>query len=232
MSKYDLISSEVYISRLDDMYNIRSTDIIPRIPQYVAQAMERIDYPYILEPREEVIEVVDYKAKLPCNIELLEAIKHDGVRLENTAVINEKTMDDMEHQSFMYNGYQVLGDRWISLRFEEGEITVYYRTLPVLQGANGVLFPKVIDNENIHECIDMYIIKTLLMRGYQHPVLSLESRNPLTNPGMIFETKLKQARNAMWETNTDERFAMSKILRDFITYPEAYRVFDFNPSGE
>ena len=56
----------------------------------------------------------------------------------------------------------------------------------VLDSIIGLEFPIIPDEFNTKEAIIMFILKTLLMRGYIHPILSLKDNNPLVNPGLMY----------------------------------------------
>lgn len=50
-----------------------------------------------------------------------------------------------------------------------------------------------------------YILRTLLMRGYVHPYLKLDSPNPETNPAIAFRKYATLARISLNSPNMDER---------------------------
>jgi hypothetical protein len=56
----------------------------------------------------------------------------------------------------------------------------------------------------------------MLRKGHKHPLYSLDSKNPITNPYSMWIQESKKAKNTGGALDPEERYQMSKIIRTFL----------------
>lgn len=128
------------------------------------------------------IKVVDNKALIPCDIEMLLGVEMNNMRLPRTGGVNvTKSCSCLQnlvcHPEYGYS----LNPRYILLPFKEGCITVHYEGVPT--DCDG--YPEVPDEPFCKKAITWYIMMQLCSRGYKHPVFNYkdcEQRWELTYP--------------------------------------------------
>jgi hypothetical protein len=221
---YRIVSSNEVIARVSNDFNPDYEGWVNRSPQWIADALDELEIYIKLEPVKECIDVVDYKFQLPCDIKLLQGIKYHGRRLPRHDAMNELDTCDLHeedelrhHKAFRHESYELSNTGWGTTTFREGEITIYYKRVPVeLDATTGIYFPLIPDNQYVKMAIEWYILRGILLRGHIHTVVSLDSKNPETNPGAQWELYKKRARNSVGAMDADERAEVSNILRTFI----------------
>lgn len=221
---YENISSRVFIARLENNFNIDYSDHHSRIAEWVAACIALLKVPIYLEPARKCTPVVNYRAKLPCNIKLIEAIEYNGARVEQLNIVNGISSCDLTKAAPYY--YEVLGDSNISFSVEEvdaEDFIIFYRRLPVdFDAATKVYFPIIPDTEPLHDAIDYYLLMRILQRGHVHPIFNLKDNSPYTNPALAWDTKKKQARNSFSVIDPNVRKQLNILLTAFLVNPDAY----------
>lgn len=116
------------------------------------------------------IEVIDYRAKLPCDIENLLGISYNGRRLPRSGGLNHKNLKGscvnllVTEVSESYT----LNPNYIHTTFQEGCITVYY--LGIDTDCDG--YPMVVDDAVYRAALKWYVLMMLLGRGFKHQVFT------------------------------------------------------------
>lgn len=220
---YNTVDSREIIARIENDFNIDYAGWIGRAPQWIADCLGDIEIFAELQPVQHCYQVVDYKLKLPCNLDVLEAVKYNGERLDRVSVINHKnTCDLAEVDSYINNifsshSYEIDNNGWLIFDFEEGEVTLYYRAYPFkYDQVTKIYFPLVPDNQKLKMAIELYVIKMILSRGHKHPVFDLDSKNEATNPFYLYKTARSEARNSVGRLDKDGRAQISNVLRDML----------------
>ena len=75
---YNTVSSKAIIGRLINSHNIHSADYISRVPQWIGEALGKLNISMGLEPAKTRVEINEYKAKLPSTIKVLHAVEYNG----------------------------------------------------------------------------------------------------------------------------------------------------------
>lgn len=230
---YNFISSQIFIARLEINFNVSYSNHHALVAEYVAQAIGLLKIPIMLTEGRACLTVTSGRAKLPCNLKLIRAISYKGKRIEDlSSLINSASQCDILPNTIPY--YTTLRNGWISTSFDECEpedLVCYYTQLATeYDPDNRVYYPLIPDAEGLLDAIDYFIMKRLLERGYTHPSMSLSSNNPLTNPGLAWETKKKQARLSVSTIDPNVRHQISIILKALVVNPNAYYNQFFNPT--
>lgn len=116
------------------------------------------------------VEVIDYRAKLPCETDVLLGVSYNGMRLPRSGGLNHKNLKkacvnllpEATGQSYTLN------PNYINTSFEEGCITVYY--LGIETDCDG--YPMVVDDAIYREALCWYILMKLIGRGFKHQTFS------------------------------------------------------------
>jgi hypothetical protein len=232
---YKTVSSREIIARFENDFNVDYAGWIGRTPQWIADCLADIEIFADLMPIQHCYQVVDYKLRLPCDFEVLDAVKYRGERLDRSDIINHKSSCDMneiakiQDNKFNKHTYELDSNNWLLFDFPEGEVTLYFRAYPFeYDQVSKISFPLVPDNQKLKMAIEWYIIKMILSRGHLHSVYSLETRNEVINPYYQYEKMKKEARNSMGTMDKDGRAIISKIMREFLSnkYYRFNEIFD------
>lgn len=228
---YKRISGKICIPRIYDRFVVSGSGWEVRCAEWIATAMEFIGIPLVLEDTRFEDTVVDYKCALPCDIKLLRAIEYEGCRLPKIETINTLFADDLELQEHDEYSYQLDRNGYAVFTFEEGDIIIHYKRLPLEYDEDSkIWFPLIIDKVEVLEAIDWYIATRLLSRGYTLSGFSLDSRNPYTNPAMQWDTTKKSAANSLVLYDVDDREEISRMIRTFIQNYNGYNDTFFDNS--
>lgn len=95
---------------------------------------------------------------------------------------------------------------WVHTNVEHGTAELKYKHAPyILDEDFGLEFPLIPNEHHTKEAIMFFILKTLLMRGYVHPLLNLRDNNPFINPALAYKDEVKQARIHLGRPSRDSR---------------------------
>jgi hypothetical protein len=82
--KYNLISADEIVRRLDNDFNINHSDFLVRIPQWIYQSLRDIDYINSFVPSSLLSSVSNYRCNLPQDLYELSGIEYNHRRLIRT----------------------------------------------------------------------------------------------------------------------------------------------------
>lgn len=110
--------------------------------------------------------------------------------------------------------YYYISNNWIHTNVDYGTIHLRYRALPVVYDSIvNMDIPLIYNNGQLKKYLKLYVIKQMLLRGYKHPVLSLNNNNPYTNPAIELDRIRIQTRVSCNKFSNDRRENISTILR-------------------
>lgn len=218
MPQYKYIKGKELIARAIDSFTIDNTQWVYSAPLWIADALAQLKIIQTYQYTNTVASVVGHRCELPCNLQLLIAVEYKGYRLRRLGKINTKSSSVLSELGYMPNeGYEVVGDNWITTTFDEGDIVFHYKALAVdYDTTKNIMIPKVPDDPYVIEAVKWYLIQQLLFKGFKHPVFDLNSNNEFTNPGLQWEKNKKRARNSVNIIDADTRREMSILSRTFI----------------
>lgn len=116
------------------------------------------------------VQVVDYRAKIPCDIQFLLGIEHCNHQLKRTGYIPAKKHCSINNLPYSTTESYTLNPNYIQPSFKEGWITVYYNGIATDEEG----FPLIADNYEIREALSWYILMKMCLRGYKHPVVTFQ----------------------------------------------------------
>ena len=86
---------------------------------------------------------------------------------------------------------------WLQTNINKGFCELLAGCLPYeYEETLDCIFPIIPDDEYLIESISQYCLRNILMRGYKHPILSLQSNNEFINPAMAYTRSKISARNS------------------------------------
>lgn len=114
---------------------------------------------------------------------------------------------------------------WVHTNVKFGFIEIKYKYSPyILDDLTGLEFPLIPDEVNTKEAVMWYIIRTIVMRGYIHPILRLDARDTETNPALAFRKYATLSRISLNSPNLDERKKYTKPLSTIVGTRAKYHV--------
>lgn len=124
-------------------------------------------------------------------------IQVDKIRVYDASTIMELP------QSTEY--YRLIPTGRIETSFDEGIMYIHYYKFPAGYSERlNSMCPWIPDNEEVKEAAAWYLLKSLLQRGYKHPVYSIGNPNPRLDPEEIYKQRRKVARNRANRPDHDE----------------------------
>lgn len=183
MSIYTTCPIEKVIAQIYRNFKPSNSGWIDDAVEWIADAAEIMKVYQNFTNIVKEINVVDYRAKLPCDIEVLEGIVYKGYRLsENSAITfpNRKNLSsncDCKSKCNCYKSYSChpvetysLNPNYIQTSFKEGCIQVYYEGLET--DCNGL--PYILDDAVYRQALEWYVLAMMCLRGFKHPIVTYE----------------------------------------------------------
>lgn len=228
---YQLTSCKEILARIDNNFDIDYSDWLPRAPLWVADALDQMQLISAYEDKKITLTVENYIVNIPDDapqdIRRILGFEHNGYLIRRLNVINpiKQPLDNSNYNTLetysIKNGYIVSS-------FEDGEITLYYQTPAIEYDIELMQYlPKVPINSVIQGAIEWYIIYCILRRGHKHPLFSIDSKNPLTNPYSMWMQESKKAKNLASTSDPEDRSEMSKLIRTFLVDIDRPIIGDF-----
>ncbi|PHS35734.1 MAG: hypothetical protein COA82_03725 [Alkaliphilus sp.] len=164
METLKVVSAKTVIAKVIKTYKPNGDGWIGDAMQWIGEGLNQMGIQGNTVLVKKTIQVVGWRAALPCDIESLEYICYNGSYL----TINNQTLAtadscglQVSHASAIINGCAV------QPTFETGEIDIHYRNL-ILDGDN---FPMIPKSELLNEALSWFIMRNYLLQGNTHPVV-------------------------------------------------------------
>jgi hypothetical protein len=217
---YQLTSAKEIIARVENNFTIDYSDWITRAALWIADALDQMQMISAYEDKYIDLEVSEHKIILPDDapqdIRRILGIAYNSRLIRRLNVINPVKQPEEVSEYDDINTYSIKNG-YIITSFEEGDIRLYYQSPAVEYDIEfQIYFPKVPISSIIQGAIEWYIIYCMLRKGHKHPLYSLDSKNPITNPYSMWIQESKKARNTGGALDPEERFQMSRIIRTYL----------------
>lgn len=182
---YKTISSQSVIAKI--YRDLRPKDSSWEVDaiEWIGEALEFIGGFYGLELKEMDKRVINFRADLPPALFELIAVRKDNEKLPyegGTIRLKEELKEfifqtdasshdiGFEQLEVSQDDYYFLQPGYVKTSFESGVISIQYLAFAV--DLNG--YPKIPDNIYLRQAVQWYIIRQMLMGGYEHKVFSWE----------------------------------------------------------
>lgn len=204
-----LIKMQRLVGKVDNDFNISESDWIPRVAAWVIDALSQLKV-LPMEKKRRTLEVSERIALFPCELnateikvfdkndcEIKNGSKSDCGCTNSSTGGEEQTIGVTNNHSYESASSTVLAKRVIGsasrrfyidgnnieLNFDTDEIIVEsYEVATYHDDYYDCEVPYVYDNGTLLEALSWYILFKYLSRGSTHPVYSLKSSSPYTNP--------------------------------------------------
>lgn len=188
------ITLERLIGKIDNDFNISESDWIPRVAAWVIDALSQMKV-LPMEKKLREIEVNERVAKFPCRLNATDLkVFANGVEVPN---YTGKDYGSCEHLDFdnNYQRYFILDKNdHIIINFDIDSIDVEsYEVVTYHDDYYDCDCPYIYDNGLLLEALSWYVMFKYLSRGSSHPVYSLTSSSPITNPAIQWNTLKSKA---------------------------------------
>lgn len=229
---YEYVSSKVVIARTLDDYAIDYTGFISRVPYWIDSALKELGSFYNTVKRQETKTITDYKCELPLNVSTVRAVTYLGYRLKRLDVINYSEDTDMDMLLHPDQGYEISNGEYIITTFSAGEVTIFYKALPVeLDTVSGLYFPLIPNNEDLIAGLSNYILAKILTRGHKVREFSISANNEFLNPALYWKNHKQAIRNRLAQFDLDDRENISQMIRTFLVDFNSIAKYDVVPRG-
>lgn len=163
------VSINQLIYRIQDEFEFNDSSWKSKAKRAIARGLDYIGSGIMVERVSEILTVENYKAEMPCDIKFLECIKYDGYFI---GPINNS--DNIDTSVVHPSASAYIDPGYIKTTFEEGEIVVYYKRIPVDDDG----YPYIPNDEILKEALVWRAVYGLLLAGYKHHTISsyLEAR--------------------------------------------------------
>jgi len=212
-----LISAREIYRRMYDEFNIKSSDFEIRAIEWIGIALRKINIQVALCQKHQDLQIINFRAKLPCDLQQLTGIEINGLKLDLPVRFRTNATDNIIlHKGTDGAIYELSPAGYIFSPSPTGVLRVHYKSLPTeFDDEVQLELPLIPDDENVIDAVKWYVFYKWLGRGETHPVYSLKAREEHLNPyRMWIKYKLK-AKNVNMKLNKDERELHSKIWKSF-----------------
>lgn len=167
---YNTCSINKFIAKFYRDFKPSNSNFVQDAVEWIGEAIDIMKCAGGYGERVEPIEVVDYRAKLPCQLNTLLGISHKGFRLPRNGGLNHfnlksskvHLLPDCVAESYTLN------PNYINTSFKDGCIDVYF--MGIETDCDG--YPYIIDEPTYQNALKWYVLMNLLGRGFKHQVFT------------------------------------------------------------
>lgn len=233
------ISSAILINEMYNDFNLQSDDFVTRVPIWVANALEELNFYQAYITLEKDIEFDDYRCELPYEfkgildvyinnkkanlrniVDIKDKIKSDDIVTVSTYTPYTKFEDNnirtVKNNKIINNNNQpdyYISNGWLHTNVSSGIVHIKYKAIPIVYDSIvNMDVPLIYNHAQLKRYLKFYCMKQILMRGYKHPVFNLTTNNPYTNPALEVDRIRVQTRVACNKFSKDRRNNISSIL--------------------
>ena len=218
---YQLISANSVIAKIENDFSIDYADWIPRVGIWLNDALSHMEIVTAYEEQSFPLEVDDYHVELP-NVSIVDIKRILGISYNDEWLIRLNVIKPIRQPSIrLFNQsretYNVKNG-YITTSFKSGSIILYV-DVPAIEydELRQIYLPKIPNNDNIVLALEWYLLYCILRRGHKHPVYSLDSSNPITNPYLMWEKYRKLGKNSLCKFDPEERAEITRLLTTLFT---------------
>jgi len=175
----NLISSKQMIGRFLKEFNIDESSYIDDFPMWIEDAVTSIGIPGYFVAKKKIVDVVDNRTSLPCNIDHLYGvfITHNLVEGDiNKFNYRRLTIRNSPMIGLVIKGmacgsnYANIDGGYLNTSFEKGKVMFVYKGIPL--DCDG--FPFVPKDAKFNQALQYYFIYRMSLSGYKHPVVTYQ----------------------------------------------------------
>lgn len=174
---YRTVSSKRIISKVYRDFKPSNSNWIVDAIEWIGEAIDVIKcYPALVQKTEEV-KVTGYRARIPCDLEVMLGVEYNNMRLPRSGGINiqDYQCSCLDNLTCSPDESYILNPNYIQTTFEEGCVKFHYKGIET--DAEG--FPTVPDNTIVQEAISWYIMRQMCLRGFRHQTVDFGMANAM-----------------------------------------------------
>lgn len=169
MSIYKTCSIEKVIAQIYRDFKPSNSGWIDDAAEWIVDAIEIMKVCQGFVQQSKDVNVIDYRFKLPCDIEVLLGVEYENKRLPKSGGINHKSAkcSCLDNLVCAVDESYSLNPNYGHTTFKDGCVKVHFEGLEV--DCNGL--PTVIDDPTYREAIMWYVLSKMLLRGFKHQTI-------------------------------------------------------------
>ena len=214
------IEYDEFVARMCHDFNMDSANFISYISYYALNALEDMEMIDVYKPiliKDSVPE--DGYYTIPEDIDRIDTVYGDSVRLVRSLTPTTLINPDYQIKSW----FSLEGNNTIRVApgTEIIEILGYTLSNSTVQVENSLgtietFFPNINRSYQVVRAVELFIMRSLIERGYKHPIFSFDSRDPNTNIYEAYRKAKKVATNYITKTNPTTRSTVHKVFSSLI----------------
>lgn len=166
---YKNVSCKAIIAKVYRDFNPSHSGWVGNAIEWIGEGLQQIGTHIALETTTFDLEVKEFRVKIPCKADSIQAIEYECRKLPRNNAVNFndncKCVRDLEtHPNASYS----LNPNYIRTSFEEGSIKVHGLSIPVDNDG----YPMIPDEYNTKEALSWYVMMKMISRGYKHHLFS------------------------------------------------------------
>lgn len=221
---YKYVQAREVIARVYNDFNVQHSDWEFRAMEWIGQALREMKIYMALVPCHTDVDVISYRAKVPCDLRILKSIENVDYNVPMTFSYADNKHDiDVQSGKYEEQTYVTLNKNgYAHFGFETGTVRFHYKKLPSYYDyeANAEL-PMVPDNEFVKKALDFYILYRLMGRGYKHHTYRIGGNDPDLNVKKQWEIYSAKATNSVNSLTLQQRKMHSDMWTSMIKNAEA-----------
>lgn len=166
---YKTISANAIIAKIYRDFKPSNSGWVDDAIEWIAEAIDIMKVHQGYKDIPSIVEIIDYRGKLPSNLELFLGVEYQGMRLQRSIAINHinakcSCLDNLVcHTTESYS----LNPNYIQTTFQTGCVTIYHKGLEV--DCDG--FPFIIDSALYKNAVTWYVMSMMCLRGFKHQTI-------------------------------------------------------------
>ena len=211
------ISGLAVIQRVDDDFNIKTSDWKPLAPDWIFNALRSIRVRQAsVEAKPVNLIVKDNRFDIPdyCS-QITKVLDEQGLPILVVSERENFNTTIQKEDSITCKRCTVLMNE-CEINTDDEFVTVFYRKYPTHYSKELMQeIPIIPDSEIILEGLSYYVLSKILGRGYVHPIYKLGTNNQNYDPRLVWESKVPKIRKVL-NSMTDHDYEL--IARDLTTF--------------
>lgn len=166
-----VVSCKRILSRIQRVFKPTTTSWIDESIESIGDGLRIIGYCAGYSRTTATINISDFKGVLPCDIESLEAVSYNDMKLlPNDAFIYYENQNCNFPKGCINNHWYLINSTFIKTSFECGKLNIYYLSIPVDEDG----FPLVPDNVMCETALGWIVMRDLIAGGLKHSQFNYE----------------------------------------------------------
>lgn len=162
---YKTISSEAIIAKIYRDFKPANSGWVIDALEWIGEGLSVIGVFTGMEQKPICVKIIDFKGKLPCELEQIEGVEYQKCRLPYSNATNS-IPNCCINLPLHHTEYCNFNPNYIQTSFAEGEVIIYIQAIPT--DCNGL--PMIPDNELCKTALSWYCMSMMLLRGFKHQV--------------------------------------------------------------